>query len=149
MRSRLLITLLACSVLVPAADASAAGFKVTLRAPNHSPKACKYFPGKNASRCASKIWRLTVTARTSSGKALHASAYYQFLYNGQKVSTQYPSPRSPYSNTAHTPWPFTGQFTDRIIWPERSVGFPLTLRVVVSVRGMGTEHADWTVKVRR
>lgn len=131
------LAILACTaaVLAPAAPASAASFVARLKAPNHSPKA------------GTKSWVITVTARTSSGRALHATAVYQFLYNGQRVSTQYPNPG--HSTGARHPYAFTGSYRDAILWPKRAVGFPLTLRVVVSVPGRGSRNLDWAVRVRR
>ena len=35
------------------------------------------------------------------------------------------------------------------IWPRRSVGFPLTLRVVVTVAQKGSLNLDYAVKVRK
>jgi hypothetical protein len=115
------------------APASAAGFAATLRAPTHHPRA-------------NTNWWITVTARTFSGRALRASAFYQFLYQGQVVSTQYPAPRG---GTRHSPWVFTGRFRDAVIWPRRSAGLALTFRVVVRVRGRGTVNLDYRVRVRR
>lgn len=135
-RWRAAIPILAAIALAAAAPAaaSAAGFVVTLRAPTHHPRA-------------DTNWWVTVTARTRSGHALRATAFYQFLFQGQVVSTQYPSPRG--GPTRHSPWPFTGRFRDAVVWPRRSVGVPLTFRVVVRVRGRGTQHADYRVRVRR
>jgi hypothetical protein len=131
------LAILACSaaVLVPAAPASAASFVARLKAPNHSPKA------------GTKHWRITVTARTNSGRALRATAVYQFLYNGQRVSTQNPNPG--HSTAGPRPYSFKGRYRDTILWPRRAVGYPLTFRVVVSVRGRGHRNLDWAVRVRR
>src|ERR1051325_7752092 len=96
LRPRTLAILAASAVarLLPAGAASAAAFKATLDAPNHSPKG----GGTN--------WDITVTARSNAGKALRATARYEFLFNGQKVSTQYPKPRHPTS--ASQPYTLTG-----------------------------------------
>jgi hypothetical protein len=142
MRVRGLTGLLAAAaVLAPAQAAPAASFRAHLSAPTHHPRACHR-------------WKITVTARTASGRALRATAVYKFLFQGQVVSTQYPSPRSRASCTSaarrHSPWPFTGRFTDStIMWPRRSVGIPLTFRVVVRVAHRGTKNLDYRVRVRR
>lgn len=135
MRARLVAGLLSIAALLAvAAPASAASFVAHLSAPGHHPKA-------------GHRWPITVSARTASGAPLRATATYQFLYHGQRVNTQYPSPHGP---TRHSPYPFRGSFRDAsFTWPARAVGYPLTLRVVVSVRGRGTKHLDYWVRVRR
>ena len=40
-------------------------------------------------------------------------------------------------------------YDDTFTWPRRSVGVPLTLRVVVAVRGKGSVNLDYAVRVRR
>lgn len=125
----------AAAVLIPAAPASAASFVARLRAPDHRPKA------------GARDWAITVTAKSRSGRALRAVAVYQFLYNGQKVSTQYPNPGHP--RGGRRPYRFTGRYRDTILWPPRAVGYPLTFRVVVSVPGQGRVNLDWAVRVRR
>ena len=117
-----------------AAPATAASFVATLKAPTHHPRA-------NAN------WWITVSARTSSGRPLRASAFYEFMYQGQVVSTQYPSPRT--GATRHAPWTFSGSFRDAVQWPRRSVGVPLTFRVVIRVTGRGQVNVDYWVRVRR
>jgi hypothetical protein len=116
------------------APAAAAGFVASLRAPTHHPRA-------------DVNWWITVSARTRSGAPLRATAFYEFVYQGQVVSTQYPSPRT--GATRNSPWPFTGSFRDAVVWPRRSVGVPLTFRVVVRARGRGQVNLDYQVRVRR
>ena len=139
------MTLIAlAAMLVPAASAQAAPFVAKLTAPTHSPKA-------------NTFWPITVTARTSSGRALRATAVYQFLFQGQVRATSYPSPKanpkSACSKTGtcrHSPYPFRGRFRDpTVTWPARSAGIPLTFRVVVTVKGMGRVNLDYSVRVRR
>ena len=139
------MTLIAlAAMLVPAASAQAAPFVARLSAPTHSPKA-------NA------FWPITVTARTRSGKALSATATYQFVYNGQVVATRYPSPNAPVTSKCSkegtcrkSPWPFKGTLRDRTVtWPARSAGIALKFRVVVKVKGLGTRNLDYSVRVRR
>jgi hypothetical protein len=136
MRARLLIVLgtlaaFACA----AAPASAADFVAKLKAPDHHPKA------------GTKHWRIKVSARTHSGTPLRATAVYKFLYNGQVVSTQNPWPG--HSTGGKHPWHFRGRYRDTILWPARAAGYPLTLRVVVAVKGRGSVNLDWKVRVRR
>jgi hypothetical protein len=134
MRSTIGPLILAAALLAPASPASAASFVATLKAPTHHPKAGKH-------------WTITVSARTRSGHKLHATAVYKFLYQGQVVSTQYPSPHHP--GARHSPYRFYGSYRDPIPWPARAVGQPLVFRVVVSVRGRGTRTLNYAVRVRR
>ena len=70
---------------------------------------------------------ITVAA-TLNGKPAHATAAYQFLYGGAVVApTQYPR------NNKH--FSFTGHFSDTLNFPASSVGFTLTLRVVIKAAG--------------
>jgi hypothetical protein len=147
MRTRLLVSLLAASALVLAAtaSASAAPFVATFHAPNHSPKA-------------GKEWPVTVTAKTKSGRKLHATALYEII---EPVSgftcKEGPDPGHP-SKTAKCaagprgskPWPFFGVMHDRtFIWPSRALNIRLILRTVVTVKGLGTVNLNWSVKVHR
>ncbi len=136
-RPRTLLALAATAValLVPATAASAASFKATLKAPNHSPKG------------GGKHWKIKVTAKSNSGKPLKATAVYEFYFNGTKVSTQYPNPG--HSKGGSHPYHFKGRYKDTILWPPEAVGHPLTFRVVVSVRGKGHRNLDWKVRVHR
>lgn len=136
-RARILLAAMTAvaALLIVAGPASAAAFKATLKAPNHSPKA----GGKN--------WHITVTARSNTGRALRATAYYEFLYDGQKVSTQYPNPGHP--TGGKRPYSFRGSYRDTILWPARAAGYELTFRVVVAVAGKGRQNLDWKVRVHR
>jgi hypothetical protein len=146
MRRRLALAFVAAvAALTAAAPAPAASppFKASLEAPTHHPKA-------NA------LWRITVTAKSNSGRSLRATADYQFLLHGQVVARSHPSPNAnPRSacakagNCRHSPWPFRGRFHDTLIWPARSAGIDLTFRVVVKVAGLGTRNLDYSVRVRR
>jgi hypothetical protein len=132
------------ALLVAAAPAQAAPFAATLKAPNHHPKAGTF-------------WPITVTARTSSGKALRATATYQFVFNGSVVATRYPSPKAdPKSKCSKegtcrkTPYPFRGRMRDATFtWPARAVGIDLTFRVIVVVEGKGRVNLDYAVRVHR
>jgi hypothetical protein len=138
MRRIPLTAALALALGLPAAAPPAAPAEATfvskLTVPGHHPKA-------------GKRWPVTVTARTRSGKALRATALYQFLYQGQVVSTQGPTPNGPDSKR---PYHFTGVMHDPSFkWPARAVGYRLTLRVVVRVKGRGKRNLDYWVRVRR
>jgi hypothetical protein len=135
---RRIVLLIAAATLTPAlaaGSAQAASFTAHLKAPNHTPKA------------GAKDWRITVTARSKSGKPLHATALYHFVYGGQVVSTQYPNPGHPVGGKK--PYAFTGRYSDTILWPPRAGGVSLTFRVVVTVAGQGSINLDWAVRVRR
>jgi hypothetical protein len=144
-RPALVLFLVAAAALVPAASASAAPCaSAHLSAPTHHPKA-------------GARWPITVTCRTRSGKGIRATAVYQFVYNGQVVATRYPSPRanpnsacSKAGTCRHTPYPFTGRLHDGTFsWPARAAGIALKLRVVIAVRGKGSMHLDYAVRVHR
>jgi hypothetical protein len=137
----LLVALASLALSGPASAATP--FVATLKAPTHHPKA-------------NELWRITVTAKSRSGKALRATADYQFLLNGQVVARSHPSPNAdPRSacakagNCRHSPWPFRGRYRDTLTWPARSVGIALSFRVVVKVKGLGTRNLDYSVRVRR
>ena len=140
-----LLVALASLILLASGSAGAAEPCVAkLKAPTHRPKA-------------NRLWPVTVTCLTRSGKPVRATATYKFVYNGQVMATRYPSPKadpkSPCSRAGtcrHSPYPFRGRMRDgTFIWPRRSVGFPLTLRVVVAVKGKGSINLDYAVKVRK
>ena len=140
-----LLAAFAVLIFLPSGAAGAAAPCVAkLKAPGHRPKA-------------NRLWPVTVTCLTTSGKPVRATATYKFIYNGQVVATRYPSPKanpkSPCSRAGtcrHSPYPFKGRMRDgTFIWPRRSVGFPLTLRVVVAVKGKGSINLDYKVKVRK
>ena len=140
-----LLAAVAAAVLVPAAPAAAAPCpSAHMSAPTHHPKA-------------GARWPITVTCRTRSGKGIHATATYQFVYNGQVVATRYPSPKanpnsacSKAGTCRHSPYPFTGRMRDATFtWPKRAVGIPLKLRVVIRVSGKGSMNLDYAVKVHR
>jgi hypothetical protein len=131
------LALALCTALLVASAAPAEAFVAHLRAPTHHPKA-------------GKAWRIKVTARTRSGRALRAKASYKFLYHGQVVATRYPSPnnrRCPNSGERHKPWRFKGSYRDTICWPRRSVGVRLKFRVVIRAQNH-KQHVDYKVRVK-
>jgi hypothetical protein len=129
-RVLLATALCAGALLVPAAPALAGSFVLHLKAPGHHPKA-------------GKKWPVKVSAKTHSGKPLHAHALYKFLFQGQVVRTT-----SPYGAHSTKPYPFFGHYRDVVHWPKRSAGVPLTFRVVVKARHHGKRHVDYKVRVR-
>jgi hypothetical protein len=124
----------AAALGLPTAAGAAVPFKATIHTPSSQPQI-------------NKDWTVTVTARTAAGAPLRATATYQFLFQGQVVSTQFPWPGHP--NGGKKPWAFRDHFTDRMRFPARSRGIPLTLRVVVKVAGKGTVNLNKQVRVRR
>ena len=105
------------------ATALAAGFKITPHIPNHTPTINKKWPV-----------RLTVTRGSTK---LSGSVRYEFLFAGSVVSKQ----------RGHK---FTnGVYRDTMIFPARSLGQPLTLRILVSVPKYGTEHIDWKIATKK
>jgi len=135
-RRALVLALSTALLLVAAAPAEA--FVAHLRAPTHHPRA-------------GNEWRIKVTARTRSGRGVHAKATYKFIYHGQVVATRYPSPRNrgcPNRDERHRPYSFTGSYKDTICWPKRSVGFRLKFRVLLKA-GHHKKHLDYWVRVKR
>jgi hypothetical protein len=99
---------------VPVIKGSSGPLVATLTPSTHTPKINTLVP-------------ITVAA-TLNGKPAHATAAYQFLYGGAVVApTQYPR------NNKH--FSFTGHFSDTLNFPASSVGFTLTLRVVIKAAG--------------
>ena len=98
--------------------ASSGPLSATLAPSTHTPKINTLVPIK-------------VTA-TLHGKPVKATAVYQFLFGGSVVGNGYP-----YNNKHYS---FTGHFSDKLNFPASSLGFPLTLRVVIKA-------ADHTVNL--
>ena len=92
------------------AEASAAGIVFTLSAPGHAPRA-------------GRAWPLVVTS-TWRGRALPRAGVRVALLQSGRVTARLASARL-----------FHGRYRRPIRWPARSVGQPVTLRVVVSARG--------------
>jgi len=105
------------------ASGKRAPFVAHLKAPTHHPKV-------------DKPWRITITARSNSGKKLSGRVQYEFLYGGQVVSRN--------SNYKFK----NGVFHDTLTWPKRSVGIDLTFRAVVTTKP-GVVRLSYAVKVRR
>ena len=107
-----------------AANAPSGPIVATLHAQGHTPKVGG--------------WPITVTL-TKGGRPIAGHVSYAFLFGGQVVSTQPVSLESPN---------FVGVFHDKIIWPARAVGIPLTLRIIIKTP-YGTTHIDKAVQVQR
>ena len=133
-RRLVVIAVVVGGLLIGAASAQA--FVAKLAAPGHHPTA-------------GKRWVITVSARRSNGGPVHASSYYQFVFNGQVVATRYPTPNNPRRGHRNKPWKFRGSYRDSIIWPKRAVGQPLVFRVVVHQRHGGTKRLNYAVTVRQ
>jgi hypothetical protein len=93
----------------------------TLRAGTHRPKV-------------GDPWPVHFTV-TRAGAPARASVGYEFLFSGQVVAR-----RSHYT--------FTGSFSDIVVWPSQSVGYPLTFRAVIVSQG-ATIYLDYPVQVAR
>ena len=136
MRRRLvLIAAFAAVLLIPAASAQA--FTAKLKASGHRPEA-------------GKPWPIKVSA-TKNGKGIRASAFYQFLFQGQVVKTcaARPHARNHRKCPHGKPYQFKGSYRDILIFPKRAVGVPLTFRVVVNAKRGGTKKVSYPVRVRK
>ncbi len=93
-----------------------------------------------------QLWPVTVTARYN-GKAAHAIAWYQFLYNGKVVNTQYPF-GGKRQNPHYHKYSFYGSFRDTGFGPfgALSVGHSLVVRAVVQ-DGRYTAYPGYSVQV--
>ena len=112
--------LIAGAMVSPTAAAAAAPIKGS-----SGPLAAKLVPSTHTPKVNALV-PITVTA-TLRGKPAHATAAYQFVFGGSVVSTQYP-----YNNKHFS---FTGHFSDKLNFPASSLGFTLTLRVVIKAAG--------------
>jgi len=137
----------ALTVAVVATALIAAGTAVASTTYSRSgPLTASFTAGTHTPDCKQK-WPVTVAA-TWNGHPAHASAYYQFLYQGQVVGTQYP-----FSSTSKNPhnrvWNFYKSFYDNTFGPfgANAVGQPLTVRAVVR-DGKYTVYPSYWVKVK-
>ncbi len=118
-----LVALPILAALALAGSALAAAFKVTPQIPNHRPTVGREWPIK-----------LGVTrGRTK----LSGSVSYEYLFNGSVLSKQ----------KGHR---FRGGvYTDRLVFPAKSVGQPLTLRFLIVIPSYGRQKLDWAITPRR
>lgn len=87
------------------------------------------------------LWPIKVTASKGGRGISGGKVYYQFLFSGRIVACRTVKP--PYKPRFHN-----GTFRDRIEWPERSIGLPLTFRVVVTTK-YGVRNLDYKVVVQK
>ena len=103
--------------------ALAAGFRLTPQIPNHRPTVGREWPIK--------------LGVTRGSRKLSGRVSYEYLFNGSVLAEQ----------NGHR---FTdGVYTDRLVFPAKSVGQPLTLRFLVAVPRYGTQTLDWAITPRR
>ncbi len=126
----LAVASLALPAALPAASPAATGhaarcsYRAHFHAPTHHPKA-------------NRKWWIRVTVSPSS---LRTRMHYEFLFHGRRVSTQYVR--------GHKNFSFRHRTKDDVVWPSKSIGLPLTFRIVLHNR-CGTKHWDYSVRVRR
>lgn len=115
---------LVCVLAFPGAALSA-NFTIAVHIANHTP-------------IAGRRWPIELTI-TSGRRKLRGTVRYQFLFAGVVVRTQ----------PLHGAFKFRrGVYRDQLVFPEQSVGQPLTLRFRVRTK-YGVKHADWRLEVRR
>ena len=148
MRHRRLFAVIGVAVGMLVFAAAAEAWKATLIAPTHTPKV--------GSR-----WPIKVGAHGKNGKKLHASAYYEFIYQGKVTKICKPLPSKPGGQKCTKSFPnlsqvnignyrykFHGGFRDTVVWPKDSLlaAGGLTFRVVIHKRHGSTKHVDYFVK---
>jgi hypothetical protein len=118
---RVIVALLAAAALSGTASAAAdtvhassGGLAATLRAGTHHP-------------AANAAWWVSVTATLNGRPVQGAHAYYQFVYQGQVVSTSYVKYNRKFT--------FNGHFSDPLTFPARSEGIALVVRVAITAGG--------------
>jgi hypothetical protein len=135
----------ACIAVIPACiaalafAASAGAATRTLKASSGPLRVTFTPPATHTPKENANVW-ITVVATVNGKPAQHATAYYQFLFAGQVVSTQY------VRNNKH--FSFNGHFRDNLVFPASAVGEPLTVRFVVKGGGR-TVHFDWAIKTEK
>lgn len=82
-----------------------------------------------------RLWPITVTASSTSEAPVNATVSYQFLFGGAVVASR---------RGGHM---HDGVFHDRLLFPARASGIPLTLRVNVTGAGQ-TGSVERAVTVR-
>lgn len=102
---------------------SSGALRATLHAPNHTPKAGTF-------------WHYSVRASDSNGKPVAGMVETVFAFGGTVVGRESP-PTHPLRR---------GRLSDKVTFPARALGIPLTFRVVVHTH-LGSITFDWPVKV--
>jgi hypothetical protein len=133
-RPAALITAVVAVAVVGLAAATGAGASGALVKASSGPLSATLAPSTHSPKVNVK-WPITVTAELN-GKPAHATAFYEFLFSGAVVSTQY------VNNNKH--FSFTGHFSDKLVFPPSSAGQPLTLDIVVKAAGH-TVNLDWSI----
>jgi hypothetical protein len=110
----------------PTVSGSSGGLSASLHADNHAPKAAK-------------LWYYSVRAVDSGGHALSGTVDTEFVFGGQVVGREAPPTH-----------PLKSGLLDRdgVTYPARSIGIPLTFRVVIHT-DLGTVTLNWPVQVKR
>ena len=103
----------------------AAAFKAVFSAPSHHP-------------VVNKNWPITVTVTDLAGKPVAATLQMNVLFAGAQVG------QIDEGKIYH----FVGRHHENIVWPPESIGQPLTLQSVVTVKGK-TKKLLWPVSVVR
>ena len=103
--------------------ATANGLHVSLRAQNHAPKA-------------GTPWHYAVHAADAAGHPADGTVETEFAFGAQVVGREAPP----------THRLKQGRLLDNVTFPSRSIGFPLTFRVVVHTN-LGSATLDWPIKV--
>jgi hypothetical protein len=101
-------------------------FKATLTATSHHPVVNNTH------------WFVTVTVSDLSGKPIAATLVMNVLFSGNQVG------QIDNGKIYH----FVGRHHEAITWPVDSLGYPLTLEAVVTVKGK-TQKLLWPIKVVR
>ena len=131
MRRAAVLLALCAAAAAPAAASAACSWSAKLSAPTHKPKA-------------GKRWPIRVT---TSLRDVRTSARYEFVFRGRVVAKRHINPKSdaPGKKLFH----FRGSFRDpTVTWPRKSVGIPLTFRVVLRNR-CGTKRLNYSVVVQK
>src|SRR4051794_38316942 len=100
----------------------------------------KIFERDRRIRAWDAIWPIKVAVRRH-GRGISGRVYYQLVAFGKIVACR--TVKKPYRPRFRN-----GVFRDRIEFPERSVGVPLTFRVVVRTK-YGVRNADYAVTVQK
>jgi hypothetical protein len=124
---------------LPAAALASSGFTIKINAGHHPLADCpKTYVTRGCHPLSLNVY-VTKGSRKLSGKI----EKYEFLFEGQVVSTQRAGEKSNHYGD------FTnGHWHDLLEFPAESAGEPLVLRVVVHT-SYGTEHADWSVTPKK
>jgi len=135
-RTRLTAVVCIAGVAMAASAAGAPAATKTVKATSGPLTVVLTPPTTHAPKINVNVW-ITVVATLKGKPASGATAYYQFLYAGSVVSTQY------VSNNKH--FTFRGSFRDNLVFPGSAVGEPLTLRIIVKAGGRMV-HFDWAIQ---